>query len=126
MRGAKDRSDFTLDRTRHWLAGASSCMESAKSWRSPRVTVGKGLLTNEQKRDASLPYARNVLGLRPCSHSLSICSSLLACWFAATAIPSPPTVLDECRIMALLMHSDYRNQEEVTRIRCVIIRYKSS
>src|SRR6266542_3310217 len=115
MRCPKDTSDFTLDRTRHWLAGASACKESAKSWRSASVTVRKGLLTNERKRDASLRYARCVLWLRPCNQSLSICSSLLACWLDATPIPPSPTVPGECRIMALTMHSEYGNQKEITR-----------
>src|SRR2546427_1646062 len=88
-------SDLTLDRTRHWLAGASSVKESAKSWRSARVTACRDLLTNERKRDTSLPYARCVLGLRPCSHRFSNCSSLLACWLAGPVIPPSSTVLGE-------------------------------
>src|SRR5439155_14752243 len=83
-------------------------------------TACRGLPTNERKRDASLAYARWVLGLRPCSHSLSNCSSLLAGWLAATPIPPSPTVVGERRIMALLTHSAYRNQGEVTRRHGVI------
>src|SRR5439155_25948221 len=106
---------LTLERTRHWLAGASPVKVSAKYWRSASVTACRNLPTNERKRDTSLPYARWVLGLRPCSHSFSNCSSLLACWLTASVMPPPSWAPDECRIMALLMHSEYRNLEESSR-----------
>jgi len=84
------------------------------------------LLGDFRKRDTSLPYARCVLGLRPCSHSLTNCSSLLACCLAGTLIPPSSTVPDECRIICLLTHSDYRKAREATRKYRVIFRYKSS
>src|SRR5207245_6804804 len=98
----------------------------AKSWRSASATACRDLPTNERKRETSLPYARCVLGLRPCSHSFSNCSSLLACRLVAGVILHSSTALGECRIMCLLTHSDYRKSREATRKYGVIIRYKSS
>src|SRR5437870_3253082 len=90
-------------------ARAPSVKEYEKSWRYASVTACRDIPTNERKRETSLPYARCVLGLRPCNHSFSNCSSLLASRFDGSVIPSPSWAPDERRIMALLTHLDYRN-----------------
>ena len=41
---------------------------SIQAWRSPTVTVRKGLLTKVRKLSTSVRYARWVCSLRPCSH----------------------------------------------------------